>query len=234
MVNAPPPVLQDLAPTGRIRAAINFGNPVLAQRSPGSGCAQGISVDLALELGHRLGVPVDFVPFEAAGKVVAAVDEDAWDVAFLASDPERAQKIAFTEPYVILEGTYIVPTESALQDPADFDRAGIRIAVGRGAAYDLYLSRTLEHAELVRAETSAAAVDLFVRDSLDCAAGVRQPLLAYAREHPGFRVIAGSFNAIAQAMCTPRGRAAGLDYLNAYIEEMQASGFVAFALARAG
>ncbi|HKH97132.1 MAG TPA: ABC transporter substrate-binding protein [Beijerinckiaceae bacterium] len=227
-----PAVLKDLAPTGKLRAAINYGNPVLAQRNPASGDLRGVSVDLARELARRLGVEATLVPFDAAGKVFEAAKGGAWDVAFLAVDPVRAADIAFTAPYVLIEGTYMVPEASALKTIADVDREGVRIAVGRGSAYDLFLTRTIKKAELVRAPTSAGAVELFVREGLEAAAGVKQPLVDYARTDPSVRVIEGRFMAIEQAMGTPRGRDAGRAYLDAFVEEMKASGFIAEALTR--
>ena len=223
-----------LAPTGRMRAAINLGNPVLAHRDPASGALGGVSVDLARELARRLGAELELVPFDAAGKVFEALKASRWDVAFLAIDPVRAAEIAFTPPYVIIEGSYLVRADSPLDSIDAFDAPGVRIAVGRGAAYDLFLSRTLRHAELVRSDTSSGAVDLFVRDRLDAAAGVRQPLLAYARQHPGYRVIDGSFTQIRQAMGVPKAHEAAVSYLHAFIEEMKANGFVATALDRHG
>jgi polar amino acid transport system substrate-binding protein len=223
-----------LAPAGRLRAAINFGNPVLAQKDAATGEPRGVSVDLARALGERLGVPVDLVTFDAAGKVFEALKTDAWDLAFLAIDPVRAAEIAFTAPYVIIEGTYLVRAESPFHAVDELDRDGIRIAVGRGAAYDLFLTRALKQAQIVRADTSAAAIDLFLAGGLDAAAGVRQPLSAVARAQPGLRVIDGRFTAIEQAMGLPRSRAAGLPALRAFIEEMKASGFVAAGLARSG
>jgi polar amino acid transport system substrate-binding protein len=234
MTTASAQVLRDLAPEGKVRAAINFGNPVLAQKHPESGAPQGVSVDLARELARRLGVPIEFVTFDAAGKVFEALKRGAWDVAFLAIDPVRAAEISFTAPYVVIEGTYLVREASPLRAIADFDRPGVRIAVGKGAAYDLFLTREMKQAELVRADTSAGAVDLFVAENLDAAAGVRQPLLAYARQHRGYRVLEGRFTAIEQAMGTPRGRDAGLAYLATFVEEMKSSGFVAEGLARSG
>ena len=225
-------VLRDLAPTGRVRAAINFGNPVLAQPDGSTGEPSGVSVDLAREIAHRLGVEIDLITFDAAGKVTAAVRDGVWDLAFLAIDPARAVEIAFTAPYVVIEGSYIVRQDSPLRVIEDFDRDGVRIAVGRGAAYDLFLTRTLKSAELVRADTSAGAVDLFAASGLDAAAGVRQPLLAYAAQNPGYRVIPGRFTAIEQAICLPRGHEAGHAWLHGFVEEMKASGFVAAALAR--
>lgn len=227
-------VLADLAPQGRIRVAINFGNPVLAHPQPNTGEPQGVSVDLARELGTKLGVPVEHVTFDAAGKVFDALKFAAWDVAFLAIDPVRAEQIAFTAPYVVIEGSYIVRDGSPLRTIDDFDRPGVRIAVGRGAAYDLFLTRALTKAQLVRADTSAGAVDQFAEGDLDAAAGVRQPLLAYAAQHPGYRVIEGRFTAIEQAMGTPRGRAAGLRFLSGFVEDAKRNGFVADALQRHG
>lgn len=229
-----PTVLHDLAPGGRLRAAINLGNPVLAGRDPASGALRGISVDLATELAHRLGVPIEFVTFDGAGKVFAAAGGNAWDVAFLAVDPARATQILFTPAYVIIEGSYLVSASSRFARIDDLDAPGVRIAVGKGAAYDLYLSRALKHATLERADTSAAAIDLFQRATLDAAAGVRQPLEAVARLHPELRVIPGRFTVIEQAMGTPVGRDAGHAYLAAFIAEMTSGGFVASALARHG
>jgi polar amino acid transport system substrate-binding protein len=225
---------RELAPHGVLRAAINFGNPVLAQRNPETGEACGVSVELARELAKRLSVPIQQVLFDAAGKVFEAVQSDAWDIAFLALDPARAKEILFTAPYVIIEGTYLVRDASPFHTIGDFDRAGVRIAVGKGAAYDLYLTRTLKHAELVRHDTSAGAIELFYATGLDAAAGVRQPLIEFARSHPGLRLIEGTFTSIEQAMATPKWRPAAREFLQSYIEEMKRTGFVASALERSG
>ena len=226
--------IAELAPTGRLRAAINYGNPVLAQRSAADGAPSGVSVDLARELGRELNVPVELVPFDAAGKVFEAAKASRWDVAFLAVDPVRAAEIDFTAPYVVIEGTYLVRAASPLRAMADFDRAGVRIAVGRGAAYDLFLSRSLKQAELVRADTSGAALDLFAADHLDAAAGVKQQLEAFVQAHAGYRIIPGNFTEIRQAMGTPRGRLSSSAYLAKFVERMKRSGFVAAALERSG
>jgi polar amino acid transport system substrate-binding protein len=227
-------VLKDLAPTGKLRAAINLGNSVLAQSDAATGQPKGITPDLAYELGRRLGVPVELVAYEAAGKVFGDVKTGAWDVAFVAIEPVRAAEIEFTAPYVIIEGTYMVPKESALQAIADVDRPGVRIAVGVGSAYDLYLTRTIRNASIVRAATGggSAMIEMFIKDRLEVAAGVKQPLVAYAKDHPEMRVMDGHFMEIQQAMGTPKGRLAGADYLRKFVEEMKASGFVAGAITR--
>ena len=227
-------VLSDLAPTGRLRAAINFGNPVLAQRSATSGEPTGITVAIAYELARRLNVELMMVPYEAAGAVVDAARSGAWDVAFLAIDPKRKDDILFTEPYVLIEATYLVRSDSPIQHLDEVDRPGIRISVGRGAAYDLYLSRTLKHAEIVRCDTSQAALDTFRESGLEAAAGVVQPLQAYVKQYPHFRTLNERFATIRQAMGTPAGRHAGDQFLQSFIQELKATGFIAATFARLG
>jgi polar amino acid transport system substrate-binding protein len=234
MAHEPPPaVVRELAPGGRLRVAINLGNPVLAQRLP-TGELAGVSVDLARELGRRLNLPVDLTAYPGAGQTVDALGQGAWDLAFLAIDPLRADVAAFSHPYVVIEGAYVVPADSPLRAVDEVDRAGVRVAVGRGSAYDLFLARELKQARRVQAPTSAEALDWFLRDKLEVAAGVRQPLAAFAAAHPETRLLPGAFMTIRQAMAVPRARQAAARYLDGFIEEMKASGFVAGALARSG
>ncbi|HEY7167293.1 MAG TPA: ABC transporter substrate-binding protein [Candidatus Binatia bacterium] len=230
----PPEIRSELAPTGKLRAAINFGNPVLAQKNAATAEPCGVSVDLARELGRRLNVPVELVTFDAAGKVFDALKTGAWDVAFLAIDPARAAEISFTAPYVVIEGTYMVPADSPLRAIGDVDREGVRVSVGNKSAYDLYLTRTLKHARIIRVPTSPDALEIFLRDKLEAAAGVKQPLLQFAKTNPSVRVMDGRFMAIEQAMGTPKGREAGARYLREFVEEVKASGFVAAGLQRSG
>ena len=225
-------VVADLAPTGKVRAAINFGNPVLAAKDAATGEARGVSVDLARELGRRLLVPVELVNYDAAGKVVEALKSGAWDVAFLAIDPIRAAEISYSPPYVVIEGSYLVPRDSLIRSNADVDRPGVRIAVATGSAYDLYLSRALKQATLVRTPISDQVTDMFITQKLEVRAGVKQQLEADAKRIPGLRLVEGRFMVIHQAMGVPRGREAGARFLHDFIEKMKASGFVATSLAR--
>jgi polar amino acid transport system substrate-binding protein len=225
----PSDAISELSPTGRLRAAINLGNPVLVQGD--AAAPRGVTVDLANELARRTGLALELVPFDGAGKVFEALNAGAWDIAFLAIEPVRAAEIAFTAPYVIIEGVYMVPRDSALRALADVDRAGVRIGVSKGSAYDLFLTRTLKAAKLVRGEDGVA---LFAQEKLEAAAGVRQPLAGYAKAHPQVRLIDGRFMEIRQAMGTPQGRPAAAAYLKNFVEEMKASGFVADALRRSG
>jgi polar amino acid transport system substrate-binding protein len=228
---APPPPVAQLAPTGRLRAAINFGNPILAVRGA-DGQPTGVSVDLARELGKRLGVPVELVTFTAAGKVVEAVKEAKVDIAFVAIDPVRGADMLQTPPYVIIEGAYLVKNDSPIRRNEDVDRPGTRIVVGNGSVYDLYLTRELKAAKLVRAPTSPQVTDVFLAQGMEVAAGVKQQLQADARRVPGVRLLDGRFMVIQQAMGLPRGRDEGARYVSAFVEEVKASGFVAAALQR--
>ena len=223
----------DLAPTGKLRAAINFGNPILAVKDASTGEPRGVSVDLSRELARRLGVPVELVIYEAAGKVVEGLKSAAWDVAYVAIDPARAVDINYTAPYVVIEGAYLVPQGSPIRSNDEVDRAHVHVVVGAGSAYDLFLSRTLKHAKIVRAPTSPAVTDMFIAQKLEVAAGVKQQLEADARRIPGLRLLDGRFMVINQAIGTPKGRGeAGVKYLRDFIEQMKASGFVAQALER--
>ena len=224
-----------LAPSGTLRAAINFGNPILASRDAVSGEPRGVSVDLARALGRRLGVPVQWVLYEAAGKVVEGIQTGAWDIGFFAIDPVRATDTDFSPAYVDIEGSYLVPNTSSIAHNEDVDREGVRVVVGRGSVYDLYLTRELRRAKIVRASTSPAVTDMMVADRLDVAAGVRQQLEADAKRIAGVRVLDGRFMVIHQAMAIPKGRAAvGAAYLTQFVQEMKASGFVVQALQRNG
>lgn len=231
---APAAVVSDLAPTGKLRAAINFGNGVLASKDPATGEARGVSVDLSRELARRLGVPLEIVPYAAAGRVVEAVKTGAWDIGYVAIDPVRGADMYQSPPYVVIEGSYLVPVESPIRSNAEVDREGIRIAVGKGSAYDLFLTREIKRATLVRAPTSPEVVSMMLAQKLEASAGVKQQLESDAKRVPGVRLLEGRFMVINQAMGVPKGREAGARYVRDFIEEMKASGFVAQALRRHG
>jgi polar amino acid transport system substrate-binding protein len=225
---------RNLAPTGRLRATINVGNVVLAQRDPVTGSLGGVSVALAKELGKRLGLEVDLFPFDTAGKAFAALQARQCDIGFLAIDPVRAADLAFTAAYVLIEGTYLVRSGSDLFSAAEVDRPGTRIAAGKNTAYDLFLSRELKNAELVYAPTSAAALETFLNQGLEAAAGVRQPLASFAHAHPGLRVLQDQFTVIEQAMAMPKADEDTWRYLCAFVEDAKTSGLIARALDASG
>ncbi len=226
---------QAFAPTGAMRASINLGNPILANQDPSTGEPRGVSVDLARALAERLDVELELVVFDAAGKSVQAVADQKADIGFFAIDPVRGRDIAFTPAYVHIEGAYLVAEASPLRENGEVDRPGTRVVVGKGSAYDLYLTRELKHAELVRAPTSPAVVDTFLEQCMDVAAGVKQQLEADAQRAGGLRLLPGRFMVIQQAMGLPKARGeTAARFLSAFVEEMKASGFVADALERHG
>ena len=229
-----PAARSDLAPTGKLRAGINLGNGVIATRDPVTREARGIAVNVARELGRRLGVPVELVVFEQARIAVDALQAGALDVVFVAIEPVRADGMDFTAPYAEIEGSYAVPAGSPIRSIAEVDREGVRISVVARSNYDLYLSRTLKHARLVRAETTQGSADVFSAGKVDVFAGVKQRVDDAVARTPGSRVLAGRFMAIRQAIGTPKGRAAGLAYLREFVEDIKASGLVAREIELAG
>ena len=219
-------------PTGRLRASINLGNPILAGRGA-DGQAQGVSVDLARAFAERLGVALELVVLDTAGKSVDTVKAEQADIGFFAIDPLRGEGIRFTAPYVLIEGCYLVRDGSALRDNAEVDAAGRTVMVGKGSAYDLYLTRELKAATILRAPSSPAVVETFLAENAEVAAGVKQQLEADAAQRGGLRLLPGRFMVIQQAMGTPTSRgAAAAAVLAAFVEDMKASGFVAEALRR--
>ncbi|MFI9295751.1 transporter substrate-binding domain-containing protein [Streptomyces gardneri] len=226
-----PHIAADLAPTGTLRASINLGNPVLAQGTPDA--PSGITVDLAREFGARLGLPVELLCFDAARKSFEAMAEGRADLCFLAVDPAREKEVAFTAPYVVIEGVYAVPRESGLTTVEEVDAPGVRIGVKQGSAYDLFLSRSLVHATVVRGDEG---VGVFRAEALEAGAGIRQPMTAYAAAHPeDVRLIEGRFMEIRQAVgTTVTRRPETIAFLRETIETLKTNGFVTASLHRAG
>jgi polar amino acid transport system substrate-binding protein len=230
----PDGVREEFAPTGKLRAAINYSNPLLATRDPKSGELSGVAVDLSRELGRRIGVAVEFYPVDSAGKMSDTARSNLWDVAYLAIDPARAQDIDYSAAYIELEGTYLVPAGSNLRTIEDVDRNGVKIAVTAKSAYDLFLSRSIQHAQLIRATNTPESFDLFTAQKLDAVAAVRTALVTAAQHMAGSHVMEGHFMTIPQAAGVPKGRPAAARYLGQFIESVKASGFVAEALKRHG
>jgi polar amino acid transport system substrate-binding protein len=227
---SPVDITDDLAPTGTLRASINLGNPVLAQGTPDE--PSGVTVDIAHALGSRLDVPVDLICFGAARDSFEAMAAGRADICFLAIDPAREETVAFTAPYAVIEGVFAVPDDSLLTSADDVDRPGVRVGVKRGSAYDLFLTRTLAHAEVVR---GSEGTTVFTEQELEVAAGIRQPIVDFVAAHPGHRLLEPRFMEIRQAVGTNRSRSEEtIGFLRSLVEELKATGFIADALARSG
>jgi polar amino acid transport system substrate-binding protein len=223
-------LVRDLAPEGVLRASINLGNAVLAGGTPQE--PAGVTVDLAREIARRLGVDVRLVCFDAARKSFEALHSGVADLGFLAIEPEREAELAFTAPYVLVEGVYVAPADGPLASAGDVDRHGVRVGVKRGSAYDLHLTRHLATAEVVRGDEG---VEVYAEQGLELGAGIRQPVTAWVAQHPGHRVLEPAFMQIRQAVATTRGHDAGtIDFLRGVVEELKAGGFVRESLDRAG
>jgi polar amino acid transport system substrate-binding protein len=227
-------VKKELAPSGKLRVGLNYGNFLLVLRDSADGSPNGIAPDLGRELGRRLGVPVEFVKFPQAGQLADGVRDDKCDVGFLGVEPQRANDIAFTKAYLEIPVTFLVPPGSKIGQIADVDRKGVRIAVSARSAYDLYLSRTLKNAELVRAEGIDGSHELFLKQKLDVLAGLKPRLVSDAQKLPGARVLDGQVTGVQQACGTTKARIAGAKYLGEFIEDVKRSGLVAKTIDRHG
>ena len=216
----------ELAPTGVLRAGINMANFLLVTGRRDDGAPLGVAPDMANAVAERLGVEVAYVPYETPGQLADDATKDVWDVGLIGAEPARAEHIAFTAAYVEIEATYLVPADSPIQAIDDVDRPGARIAVAARSAYDLYLTRNIQHAELLRVAGLNASYDLFVNDKLDALAGLRPRLMSDVEKLPGARLLDGKFTAVQQAIGTPRDRGAAAAFLRDFVEEAKASGLV--------
>jgi polar amino acid transport system substrate-binding protein len=229
-----PAIRSEIAPSGKLRVGLNHGNFLLV--TPGSSATdpRGVASDVARELGRRVGVPVEFIKFDTAGKLGDGVKTGAWDVAFLGAEPQRAAEIAFTAAYLEIPSTYLVPAGSPIRTVAEVDREGVRIAVADQSAYGLYLARTIKHAKLVMTQGLDSSFDVFVSQQLEALAGLKPRLLTDVQKLPGARILDGQFTAVQQAIGTAKNRDASARFLRAFVEEVKASGLVAEAISRNG
>ena len=224
----------ELAPTGVLRAGINMANFLLVTGRRDDGAPQGVAPDMAGAAAQRLGVEVAYVPYETPGQLADDATKGVWDIGLIGAEPARAEHIAFTAAYVEIEATYMVAGDSPVKSVADVDRPGMRIAVAARSAYDLYLTRNIQHAELVRVSGLNASYDLFVNEGLDALAGLRPRLMSDVQKLPGARLLDGKFTAVQQAIGTPRERDAGAAFLREFVEEAKAGGLVGELIERHG
>jgi polar amino acid transport system substrate-binding protein len=224
----------ELAPGGKLRVGLNYGNFLLVLKDGPGGEPRGIAPDLGRELGRRLGVPVEFIKFDQAGKLADAVKGAQVDVGFLGAEPQRANEIAFTAAYLEIPVTFLVPAGSPLRALADVDREGVRIAVADRSAYDLYLSRNIKKAELVRAQGIDGSYQLFVDKKLEALAGLKPRLVSDAEKLPGSRILEGQVTGVQQAIGTPKARSAAAGFLSEFATDIKKTGFVAKLISQHG
>ena len=224
----------ELAPGGKLRVGLNYGNFLLVLKDGPGGEPRGIAPDLGRELAKRVGVPLEFLRFDQAGKLADAVKDGKCDVGFLGAEPQRANEIAFTAAYLEIPVTFLVPAGSPIRAIADVDREGVRIAVADRSAYDLFLSRNIKKAQLVRAQGIDGSYELFVREKLDVLAGLKPRLVSDTEKLPGSRILDGQITGVQQAVGTPRTRAAAAQYLGSFVEDLKQSGLVSQIIAKHG
>src|SRR5262245_20030600 len=234
MSDITPAVRADLAPTGKLRAGVNYGNFILATKDRSTGESRGVAIDLLHEVGRRLGVPVEIVAYDSVAVMGDAAPSGVWDIAFLGSDPQREALMSFTAAYLEIEATYLVPADSPLRTAAEVDREGVRVAAPARANYELYLSRNLKKARLVSVAGGDAAFELLAKGQADALAGLTQGLLGLVPKLPGSRLVDGRFMGVQQSIAVPRGHDAGLAFLRRVVEDAKASGLVARAIEKTG
>jgi len=226
--------LSELAPSGKLRVGINHSNFLLVNRDSAFGAPKGVAPDLAIELAKRAGLEVQWASFDAAGKLADAVKDALVDVGFIGNEPQRAEVIAFSPAYLELPVTYLVPAGSSLRSLEDVDREGIRVSVSGRSAYDLYLSRSLKKAQLVRSEGIPASVKTFVDQKLEALAGLKPGLMEELKKIPGSRILDGQVTAVQQSVGVPKARSAAARYIREFVEAIKAEGIVAQAVERHG
>jgi len=234
MTDLTPAVRADLAPTGTLRAGINYGNFILATKDKVTGESSGVAIDLMQDLARRLGVPAEIVAYDSVAAMGDAAPTNAWDIAFLGSDPQREKLMSFTPAYLEIDATYLVPSASPLRTADEVDREGVRVAAPARANFELFLSRNLKHAQLVSTQGAEAAFDLLVTGKVDALAGLKQGLLDLHGKLPGSRILDGRFMGVQQSIAVPKGRDAGLAYLRRVVEDAKRSGLIARAIGRTG
>ena len=220
-------VVRELAPTGVLRAGINMSNMLLVTGRTESGDPAGVAPDMAAEIAKRLGVSVAYVKYEKPSLLADAADTNAWDIGLIGAEPARAERIAFTSAYCEIEATYLVPENSPFKSAAEVDQAGVRISVKRGTAYDLWLTRNIKHATVLRSDTPEGPINQFVADKLEAMASLRPALLEDVKKVPGTKILPGNFTAVQQAIGTARKNTAGAAFLSDFVAEAKRSGLVA-------
>ena len=229
-----PKIVAELAPHGMLRAAINMGNFLLVTGRTPNGDPDGCSPDMARAIAAVLGVPVQFVPYAKPGELADDALNDKWDIGNIGAEPARAEKISFTAAYVEIEATYVVPSGSHIQSIAEVDRAGNRIAVTARSAYDLWLERNIHHATLVRGNSQAAVIEMFLNDKMEALAGLRPGLIGDITKMPGARMLDGQFTAVQQAIGTAKKNAAGFAFIRDFVEESKRNGLIQSLLTKHG
>jgi|SRR5579871_3417041 len=228
-------IADSLAPSGTLRVTFLGGNPVQGRVDPKTGEISGPVTDITRELAQRLGVPYKIIPSENPKAVIDSLKAHTADLGFLAFDATRATEVDFSTPYSLAHNTYLVPIASPIHSIADIDRKGIRVLAPKGDSGELFLTRTLKSAELksVPGATVEDAQKMFTASEIDAFATNRQRLIEAAARLPNVRVLPDNFYDVEQSLALAKGDAARVDYINRFIDDLRASGFLKATLDRA-
>lgn len=217
--------LSAVAAGPKLRVAINTGNRALVQLQ--DGVLGGVSPALARRLAAALGLEMEVVIYEGAGKVFQDAGKDVWDVAFLAVDALRAKAVSFTRPYHTIEATYAVRAGGGITDVEAVDRAGVTVLTSTGSAYDMHLTANLKNAALERSGTPPDSFAEFRDGRGDVVAGVRASLERFFKDDPAVQILPGVLTKVEQAMVLPGAQNPLIGALDAFVAEAIADGFVA-------
>ena len=220
------PRVADLIQSGKLRVALGLGSPALAMKDANTGEVRGPALDLAQALAKKIGVRLEAVEYPRPGAILAGIKNNEWDVTFLVADPGRLADADFSPPYMQSDFTYLVPAASSKRSVAEMDQAGIHIAVPRGDASDLRLTKLLKHAELVRVDSISAAIEMVHANKIDAYAGPRAILLTLNNKASGSRILDDGFASIVWVGMVPKGQTGHIGYVSDFIEEAKATGLV--------
>lgn len=235
MKSAPPAARSELAPTGKLRVGLILSNQVLVSKDPQTGELRGVTVSLGRALAKRLEVPFEPVGYPNPAALVQTFGGNEWDIAFLAFDPARARDVEFSPPYMVVDNTYLVPSGSKVGSVDAADQRGVKIAVPERSAPDLFLSRNLKAAEIIRVPGGAdAAIEVLRSGRADAYAENAHMLSLYSEKLPGSRVLQGRYTVIQHAVATTKGRLAGAEFVKEFVEQSKRDGTVRDAIAQAG
>ena len=233
--SVPPAARAELTPTGKLRVGLILSNQVLVSKDPSTGELRGVTVNLGKVLAQRLGVPFEPVGYANPAALVKSFGTNEWDIAFLAFDPARAKEVDFSPSYMEVDNTYLVTARSKVEAVELADQSGITIAVPERSAPDLFLSRNLKLAKVLRVSGgSEAAIEALASGKADAYAENAHMLSLYADRLSGSRVLEGRYTVIQHAVATPKGKADASEYLKTFVEEAKADGTVSEAIRAAG
>jgi len=216
----------ELSSNGILRAAINMSNFLLVTDKTKDGTPIGVSPDMAQELADKLNLQLKLIPYTTPGEIADDAENDKWDICNIGAEPQRAEKINFSAAYAEIQATYIVQSNSKINNILDVDKIGNKICVASRTAYGLWLERNIHNAELIQVEGVDSSFDIFLNENLDALAGLRPALIDDVKKISGGKILEGQFMSVQQAIGTSIQNIHSSIYIAEFVEEMKKSGFI--------